>query len=153
MSAIKLTLSFTVLWVALYLVYLVVIAIGSTSRHQHPRQVASQTNEVGFKPARGLQRRNNNSVPALPQRHAQRGPKREENNNSVPLQYTPPPAANVTDVGAPFDVDPELLKTMGLPFNNFVDINEESVKDFVIVMGVSSNHYRESIDAVASAQH
>ena len=41
---------------------------------------------------------------------------------------------------------------MKLPPNHFVSLDKKNVNKFVFVTGVSKNHFKESIDAIASAQ-
>eukprot|EP01068_Selenidium_serpulae_P020251 Selendium_serpulae@DN8139_c0_g1_i1.p1 len=70
----------------------------------------------------------------------------------VPLQYIPPPAANVTTVGKRFNVDPRYFETLELPWNDFVPLDMEHLKDFVIITYASSNHCILAREAVRSGQ-
>ena len=51
-----------------------------------------------------------------------------------------------------FNVSPIMLTSMGLPPTKFADLSTETLQQFVVVTGASSNHFRESVDAVASVQ-
>ncbi|KAI0238690.1 hypothetical protein LSAT2_010574 [Lamellibrachia satsuma] len=52
----------------------------------------------------------------------------------------------------PFNVSPNLLKSMELPPKTFADLSMNVLRQFVPVTGASSDHFNESIDSVASMQ-
>ena len=51
-----------------------------------------------------------------------------------------------------FNVIPTLLTSMGLPPTKYADLSTETLQQFVVVTGASRNHFRESVDAIASVQ-
>ena len=69
-----------------------------------------------------------------------------------PKQYNPPPAAELHTTGKMINVDDTILAMLNMPETNFSVLNEETVKDFVFVIGCSSNHFEESKDAIATVQ-
>ena len=70
----------------------------------------------------------------------------------IPRCYTPPPMANVSGSGECFRISESRLRRLGHPLTDFHVINPDNVDQFVFVTGISSNHYTESLDAIASVQ-
>ena len=54
--------------------------------------------------------------------------------------------------GKTFTANRTLLASLGLPPAHFTELTNENADDFVAVTATSSNHFAESVDAVASVQ-
>ncbi|ELU14462.1 hypothetical protein CAPTEDRAFT_210917 [Capitella teleta] len=59
---------------------------------------------------------------------------------------------NTTKYGKVLSVSSELLRKYHLPIQYLESLDADSVMDFVFVTGSSSNHFRESMDAIATIQ-
>ena len=51
----------------------------------------------------------------------------------------------------PFNVSLKLRRSL-VPKNRFIDLETHVMKEFVFITAASSNHFKESVDAVASIQ-
>ena len=56
-----------------------------------------------------------------------------------------------TNDSTPFNVSIQMRRSL-LPNNGLIDLETHVIDDFVFVMAASSNHFNESVDAVASIQ-
>ena len=69
------------------------------------------------------------------------------------LFYTPPRTAQTNETGKSFNIDHKMIQNLGIPAVNFSKLTPSTVDHFVFVTGASSNHFEESIDAIAAIQH
>ena len=56
-----------------------------------------------------------------------------------------------TNDSTPFNVSLPMRRSL-VPTNGFIDLETHVMDDFVFVTAASSNHFNESVDAVASIQ-
>ena len=66
--------------------------------------------------------------------------------------YTPPEAARVRDGGKKFGIDPKFMAKLGLPPDEYFDLSNSTVRDFVFVTAADTRHMVEIRDCVASIQ-
>ena len=72
--------------------------------------------------------------------------------SELPYAYKPPEAAKVDKVGKKFGIDPEFIAKIGLPPDEFFQLNNDTVRDFVFVTAADTRHVVEMRDCVASIQ-
>ena len=69
---------------------------------------------------------------------------------SFPLRYRF--TTNHTMEGIPFHVGAQIIRRLEMTSSEFVTLTNESVLQFVFGTAASSNHFEESLDAIASVQ-
>ena len=54
--------------------------------------------------------------------------------------------------GSEFNIPGETMQRLGLPTQVFANLTGDFLEEFVFVTAASANHYKESIDAIATVQ-
>ena len=54
--------------------------------------------------------------------------------------------------GSVFEIPSETMQRLGLPTQVFANLTGDFLEEFVFVTAASANHYKESIDAIATVQ-
>ncbi|KAK2159939.1 hypothetical protein LSH36_143g04045 [Paralvinella palmiformis] len=64
--------------------------------------------------------------------------------------YKPPISANITTIGKRFNNEAHLMESIGIPITELVNLSSKTVTNFIFVTAASSNHFAESLDAIAT---